>query len=61
MLSLLMTLRIVSRGLNKGLEVDDDGNVIPWSYFVYTEFYWGWRYRIAIIFIAYVTRHDNFV
>ena len=54
MLSLLITLRIVSRGLNKGLEVDDDGNVIPWSYFVYTEFYWGWRYRIAIIFIAYV-------
>ena len=61
MLSLLITLRIVSRGLNKGLEVDDDGNVIPWSYFVYTEFYWFWLYRITIIFIAYVTRHDNFV
>ena len=54
MLSLLIALRIVSRGLNKGLEVDDDSDVIPWSYFVYTEFYWCWFYRIAIIFIAYV-------
>ena len=61
MLSLLITLRIASRGLNKDLEVDGDSNVIPWSYFVYTEFYWCRLYRIAIIFIAYVTRHDNFV
>ena len=55
MLLLLITLRIDSRVLNKDLEVDGDSDVIPWSYFVYTEFYWCWLYRIAIIFIAYVT------
>ena len=55
MLLLLITLRIDSRVLNKDLEVDGDRDVIPWSYFVYTEFYWCRLYRIAIIFIAYVT------
>ena len=40
MLSLLITLRIDSRELNKDLEVDGDFNIIPWSYFVYTEFDW---------------------
>ena len=54
MLSLLITLRIDSRELNKDLEVDGDGDVVPIRHLIYTEFYWCWLYRIAIIFKAYV-------